>query len=119
MKRSCLLICLVLVSVACLNGCSHRPSDPRAALVGKYRLQWGTNSDCSGRAIADSTLELRADGNSEQRDRFNDGSQFVTHGKWDYDDNGGVIFDNLRTTKTLEVDKHATATGAGLIVEWS
>src|SRR5712692_520450 len=106
MKRSYLLICLILFSVACLDGCSRRPSDPRAALVGAYRLHWGTNSDCSGRGIVDSTLELRADGSSEQRDHFNDGSQFVTRGKWSYY-NDGVLFDNLRTTTTLEIDKHA------------
>jgi hypothetical protein len=112
-------IVLTFFSFACLVGCSRRPSNPRAALVGKYRLHWATNSDCSGRAIAGSTLELREDGTSEQRDRFSDGSEFVTHGKWQYGGNDDVLFDNLRTTTTLEIDKHASVSAAGLIVQWS
>lgn len=116
---SVLLIVVAASGVGCLDGCSRKPSDPRAALVGQYRLYWGNGSNCSGRGIESSTLELRADGTSEQRDRFKDGSQFVTAGRWEYDGNDGVLFDKLRTTTTLEIDKNAAAMGAGLIVQWS
>lgn len=114
-----LMIAVFSFSVVCLNGCSRRPTDPRRALVGQYRLHWGSSSNCSGRGIEASTLELRPDGTSEQRDRFNDGSQFVTEGKWQYDGKDGVLLDSLRTTNTLEIDKNASVTNAGLIVQWS
>jgi hypothetical protein len=114
-----LLIAVLSFGVVCLDGCSRRPSDPRDALVGQYRLHWGSGSNCSGRGIEASTLELRADGTSEQLDRFKDGSQFVTKGKWQYDGKDGVLLENLRATNTLEIDKNASATNAGLIVQWS
>ena len=72
--RSPLLIAVFSFSFVCFNGCSRRPTDPRVALVGQYRLDWGSGSNCSGRGIETSTLELRADGNSEQHGRFKDGS---------------------------------------------
>jgi hypothetical protein len=118
-KTSGLLVAVAVSAVACLNGCSRRPSDPRAALVGQYRLSWRNGSNCSGRGIEDSTLELRQDGTSEQRDHFKDGSQFLTAGRWRYDGKDGVLLDNLRVTTTLEIDKNASATRAGLIVQWS
>ena len=114
MRRSQLLLVLTALSILSLGGCSRRPHDPRAALIGKYRLHWGTNSDCSGLPITDSELELRADGTSEQRENFKDGSQVVTRGKWSYD-NDGVLFDNLRAG----FGKDASATAAGLIVQWA
>jgi hypothetical protein len=64
-------------------------------------------------------LELRADGSSEQRDHFKDGSQFVTAGKWKYEGDDSISFDSLRTTKTLEIDKNASASSASLIVQWA
>ena len=114
-----LRVVVTVSAVACLNGCSCRPSDARAALVGQYRLSWRNGSNCSGRGIEDSTLELRRDGYSEQRDHFKDGSQFLTAGSWRYDGKDGVLLDNLRVTTTLEIDKNASATPAGLIVKWS
>ncbi len=119
MKTPGLLIAVAVSALACLNGCSRRPHDPRAALVGQYRLSWRNDSNCSGRGIQDSTLELRQDGTSEQRDHFNDGSHFLTAGKWRYDGKDGVLFDNLRVTTTLEIDKNASADSAGLIVQWT
>jgi len=110
MKISLLLIAMAVPTVACLDGCSRRPNNPSAALVGQYRLHWGNGSNCSERGIEDSTLELRADGTSEQRDRFKDGSQFVTKGNWEYDGKDGVLLDKLRATNTLEIDKGATST---------
>jgi hypothetical protein len=118
-SRLPLLTAVFSFSFVCLNGCSHRPTDPRGALVGQYRLHWGSSSNCSGRRIETSTLELRPDGTSEQRDRFKDGSEFVTEGKWQYDGEDGVLLDSLRATNTLEIDKNASATHAGLIVQWS
>ena len=114
-----LLVVVTVSAVACLNGCSRRPSDARAALVGQYRLTWRNGSKCSTRGIEDSTLELRADGYAEQRDHFKDGSQFLTAGRWRYDGKDGILLDNLRVTTTLEIDKNASANQAGLIVQWS
>lgn len=117
MKPSSLSV-VVLFSVACLGGCSRTPGNSRAALVGQYRLHVG-NGNCSGRGIENSILELRPDGTSEQRDRFVDGSKFVTAGKWQYDGDDHISIDHLRTTATLEIDKQASPTFASLIVEWS
>jgi hypothetical protein len=64
-------------------------------------------------------LDLRADGSSEQRDQFKDGSRFVTPGKWQYDGDDGISIDNLRTTTTLEIDRNASPAHASLIVQWS
>jgi hypothetical protein len=108
------LIVVLSFGAGCLDGCSRRPSNPREALLGQYRLHWGSGGNCSGRGIDASTLELRADGTSEQLDRFKDGSQFVTKGKWQYDGEDSVSLDNLRITNTGEIDKNASATGAGL-----
>jgi hypothetical protein len=119
MKSSCFIIAVVVSSIACLDGCSRRPNDPHAALVGQYQLHWGNGSNCSGRGIESSTLELRADGTSEQRDRFKDGSQFVTAGSWQYTGEDSIGIENLRISKTGEIDKNASATYAGLIVQWS
>lgn len=94
------LIVVLSFGAGCLGGCSRRPSNPREALLGQYRLHWGSGGNCSGRGIEASTLELRADGTSEQLDRFKDGSQFVTKGKWQYDGEDGVFLDNLRITNT-------------------
>jgi hypothetical protein len=117
MKRRLFLIVLMVSCVACLGGCSRRPSNPSAALVGQYKLHVG-KGNCSTRGIESSTLELRSDGTSEQRDRFKDGSQFVTPGKWQ---SGGdnVALDALRITTTGEIDKNASPIYASLIVEWS
>lgn len=119
MKPSSLVIVVVISAIAILVSCSSRPRDPRAALVGQYRLHWGNGSNCSGRGIEASTLELRVDGSSEQRDHFKDGSQFVTAGKWQYEGDDSISFDSLRATTTLEIDKNASPTHAGLIVQWS
>jgi hypothetical protein len=113
---------LITVSVSCLvglAGCSRRPTDPSAALAGKYQLSWGTGSYCSEHGVESSTLELRSDGTSEQRDRFKDGSLFVTAGRWQYVADDHVGIDKLRATNTLEIDKNASATYASLIVQWS
>jgi hypothetical protein len=61
MKISLLLIAMAVPTVACLDGCSRRPDNPSAAPVGQYRLHWGSGSNCSGRGIENSTLELRAE----------------------------------------------------------
>jgi hypothetical protein len=58
-------------------------------------------------------------GTSEQRDRFKDGSQFVTPGKWQYGGDNHVDLDDLRITTTGEIDRNASPTHASLIVEWS
>jgi hypothetical protein len=118
MKHSTFLILISVFAAACLGGCSRKPSNPRAALVGQYKLHVGTGK-CSGRGIESSTLELRDDGTSEQRDKFNDGSQFVTPSKWRLDSDGDVAFDNLRITSTGEVDKNASPVHASLVVQWS
>jgi hypothetical protein len=118
MKPSFLLAVLAASSGAYFSGCSRTPSNPQAALVGQYKLHVG-NGNCSGRGIESSTLELRADGTSEQRDRFKDGSLFVTAGKWYLDVNYGIGIDNLRTTATLEIDNNASPTHTSLIVQWS
>src|SRR5882757_7356221 len=113
---------LVIVAVSCaasLCGCSRRPSNPRASLVGQYRLRWGTGSHCSGRGIENSILELRDDSTSEQHDRFKDGSEYVTAGKWQYEGGDNIGIHNLRATTTLEIDKNAGSIRAGLIVQWS
>jgi hypothetical protein len=117
MKRSFLLVVLAASSVV-FSGCSRTPSNPQSALVGQYKLHVGSGI-CSERGIENSTLELRADGTSEQRDRFKDGSLFVTAGKWYLDGNDGIGIDNLRTTTTLEIDKNASPTHVSLIVQWS
>jgi len=112
------LVVVALFSVSCLGGCSRTPSNPGAALVGQYTLHVG-NGYCSGRGIENSILELRPDGTSEQRDRFRDGSQFVTAGKWQYDGDDHIAIDNLRITTTGEIDKNASPIHASLIVQWS
>lgn len=119
MKYSFFLITVSVSCLVCLAGCSRRPRDPRAALVGKYQLSWGRGSFCSDHEVGSSTLELRTDGTSEQRDRFKDGSQFVTAGNWEYVPDDHVGLENLRATNTLEIDKNASATYASLIVQWS
>jgi len=119
MKYSFFLIAVGISCLVCLAGCSQRPSDPRAALVGQYQLFWGSGSYCSERGVESSTLELRSDGASEQRDRFKDGSLFVTAGRWQYVADDHVGLDNLRATNTLEIDKKASTTYASLIVQWS
>ncbi len=43
----------------------------------------------------------------------------MTKGNWEYDGKDGVLLDKLRATNTLEIDKNASATNAGLIVQWS
>jgi len=118
MKRAFLIVASAL-SFLCLNGCARRPNDPHAALIGLYRLHWEKGSNCSERGITSSTLELRADGTSEQRDNFKDGSHFVTDGKWTYDGNDDISIENLRITTTGEIDKNASATHAGVLVQWS
>jgi hypothetical protein len=118
MKPSFLLVVFAASSVVYFSECSRTPSNPQAALVGQYKLHVG-NGNCSGRGIENSTLQLRADGTSEQRDRFKDGSLFVTAGKWYLDGNDGIGIDNLRTTTTLEIDKNASPTHASLLVQWS
>jgi hypothetical protein len=117
-KRAFLFVA-VAGSLFCLDGCSRRPNERRAVLVGLYRLHWGNGSNCSKRGIESSTLDLRADGTSEQRDRFKDGSQFVTPGKWYYEGDDNIRIQNLRITTTGEIDKNATATHAGVLVLWS
>jgi hypothetical protein len=117
MKTLLLVVVAVLLQLA-FAGCSRARSDPQAALVGRYRLYEG-HSNCSGHGIESSTLELRADGSSQQTDQFKDGSRFVTPGKWEYDGGTGISIDNLRTTATLEIDKNATPAHASLIVQWS
>jgi len=64
-------------------------------------------------------LELLPDGRSEQRDRFKDGSLYVTPGKWRYSADNHVDLDDLRITTTGEIDKNASPINASLIVEWS
>jgi len=118
MKISTVLIVVAVSSIVCLPACSRKPSDPRAALVGQWNLHVGTG-DCSGRGIESSTLELRNDGTSEQRDKFKDGPEFVTAGKWRPESDDGVAIDNLRITNTGEIDKYAFPIHASLIVEWS
>src|SRR6266700_1696276 len=118
MKPSFPLIMVTVASVAWLCGCSPTPRNPRAALVGQYKLHTGTGN-CSGRGIESSMLELRADGTSEQRDRFKDGSQFGTAGKWEYEGDDHIAIDNLRITTTGEIDKNASPIHASLIVQWS
>jgi|HubBroStandDraft_6_1064221.scaffolds.fasta_scaffold873102_2 hypothetical protein len=109
-------------------GWLRRPKNARAALVGQYHLQSREGRDCSEHGIERSTLELRVDGASEQRDRFKDGSQFVTPSTWDYYEYNKwcpaiscdlVAFQKLRVTTNLEVDETASPIGAGLIVTWS
>ena len=116
MKRSCSLVLATVASLICI-ACSRRPSDPRGALVGQYKLHIG--SGCSGRGIDNSTLDLQADGTSEQRDTFEDGSQFVTPGMWRLDGDNGISIDKLRITTTGEIDKNASPVHAGVGVEWS
>jgi hypothetical protein len=118
MKPSFPLIVVAVYSLAYLSGCSRAPSNPSAALVGQYKLHIG-NGNCSARGIESSTLELLPDGRSEQRDRFKDGSQFVTPGKWRYSADNHVALDDLRITTTGEIDKNASPINASLIVEWS
>ena len=64
-------------------------------------------------------MELRNNGTSEQRDNFSDGSQFVTAGKWQLENDTGIAIENLRVTSTGEIDKNASPIHASLIVEWS
>jgi hypothetical protein len=118
MKPSFFLIMVAVSSLASLSGCSRRPNNPQAALVGQYKLHVG-KGNCSGRGIENSILELRPDGTSEQRDHFKDGSQFVTAGKWQYNGDDHISIDNLRITNTGEIDRNASAIHASLIVEWS
>jgi hypothetical protein len=65
MKPSFLIV-VAVSAVVYLSGCSRTPSNPEAALVGQYQLYVG-HGNYSGRGIERSTLELRADGSSEQR----------------------------------------------------
>src|ERR1700747_3679948 len=111
MKGSSVLVVAAVCSIGSFTACSRTPSDPRAALVGHYRLHVG-HGNCAGRGIETSTLELRPDGTSEQLDQFKDGSRFVTAGKWKYDGGDHISIDNLRTTTTLEIDKNASPTTA-------
>ncbi len=110
-------------------GWFQRPRNARVALVGQYNLHSLEGSDCFGRGIESSTLELRVDGTSEQRDRFKDGSQFVTPSTWEYYEYNKwcpttkgcdlIAFQKLRITKNFEINKSASPSGAGLIVWWS
>jgi len=109
---------IAVTAAGYLAGCSRKPRNLRAAIVGQYRLHVGTGN-CSGRGIASSTLELRNNGTSEQRDNFSDGSQFVTAGKWQLENDTGIAIENLRVTSTGEIDKNASPIHASLIVEWS
>jgi len=121
-------VLVVLVVSLGFYGWLRRPKDARAALVGKYHFQWREGSGCSERGIESSTLELRGDGSSEQRDRFKDGSEFVTPSTWEYYEYNRwcpafscdlVAFQKLRVTTDLKIDKNASPIGAGLIVRWS
>ena len=118
MKGSPVLLVATAFSLASFTACSRRPNDPRSALVGQYQLHVG-QGNCAGRGIASSTLELRSDGTSEQRDQFQDGSRFVTAGKWHYAGDDHIAIDKLRATTTLEIDKNASPDFASLIVQWS
>ncbi len=118
MKRSCSLVLASVASLICI-ACSRRPSDPRGALVGQYKLHIGSGSGCLGRGIDSSTLDLRADGSSEQRDTFKDGSTFVTPGMWRLHGDDGISIDKLRITATGEIDKNASPVHTGVGVEWS
>jgi len=131
-----IVVFLVLLASSVLYlhyGRLQRPKDARAALVGQYRLELPEGSDCSEHSIESSILELRADGTSEQTDRFKDGSQFVTSSKWEYYEYNKwcptvgfeliascdlITFQKLRVTTSLEIDKAASPLGAGLIVAW-
>jgi hypothetical protein len=118
MNTSSVLIVAAVSSIACFTACFRTPSDPRAALVGHYRLHVG-HGNCAGRGIESSALELRPDGTSEQLDQFKDGSRFMTAGKWHYDGDDHISIDNLRATTTGEIDKNASPGLASLIVQWS
>jgi hypothetical protein len=117
--NSNLLSIVMLPALVFSVACNRPPSDPRAALVGHYRLHVGNGSGCSGRGIESSTLELRVDGTSQQQDVFKDGSRFVTRGAWRLDGASGVAIDDLRITTTGEIDKDASPIHASLIVQWT
>jgi len=110
------------------DGWLRRPKNPRAALIGEYRFQWKEGSSCSEQDLESSTLELLGDGTSEQRDRFKDGSEFVTPSTWEYYEYHRwcpalscdlIAFQKLRVTTDLEIKKNVSPSGAGLIVRWS
>lgn len=113
------LLAVCLASIALLAACSKRPNNPSAALIGDYELHWQNGSNCAGRGIESSILQLHADGTSEQHDLFHDGSQFRTAGKWRYDGDDHIRLDPLRATTTLEIDKNGSAVPAELVVQWS
>jgi hypothetical protein len=107
---------MLALSISC--GCRSRlsPEQAKQRLVGRYALSIG--HDCASSGVRSSTVVLRPDGTYDQHIEFTSGEVVDQIGHaWSYD--GGVHFRNFRITATAEIQKHAPATEASLLVEFS